>query len=182
MRRRGLNKIWILALALLIALGAVGVTYSAWTDDIYVTGSLGTSGINTVLSCNGTCWEQIGEQVIDVQGTSITCGNPTVDPLTLTFTVTNATPNVDYYCNFTINNNIADTLPIKIVSVTLTPQETTYTGIIGTVPVKPAVDTQLDPGQSAGGTVKISVAPDAPTEPQQNPVFILEVTVKRWNQ
>ncbi len=185
MRRRGLSKIWVLALALLVALGAMGVTYSAWTDEIYVSGSLYTGDINASLSCAGSCTEALNGVIMDVPDTSASC-SATVDPMKLQFSVTNATPNVTYACNFNVNNEPADpsspleSLPLKIDTITLTPQDT-YTGITATV-IGLSPGTQIDPGLSVPGTVRISVAGDAPTNPLQNPVYTLEVTVKRWNQ
>jgi hypothetical protein len=180
--RRGLNKIWMLALALLIAMGAMGVTYGAWTDEIYIEGSLYTGDINASVTCNGA-----GSVIPSPPPgviTGITCAAITDEPMKLQFSVTNAWPNTTYYCNFKINNldlDIGDafeSLPIKIDSVSLTPQDT-YTGITATVINLPA-DPQIDPGLSAGGTVRISVAGDAPAA--QNPVYTLEVTVVRWNE
>jgi hypothetical protein len=182
MRRRGLNKIWILALALLVSLGAIGVTYSAWTDEIYVEGSLYTGDINASVGCNGA-----GSVVPPVAGipTGITCSS-TADPMKLQFSITNALPNETYYCNFRVNNEPPDStgpfesLPIKIASLTLTPQGT-YAGITASV-INLPIGTQIDSGLTAGGTVRIVVAGDAPTEPLQNPVYTLEVTVVRWNE
>jgi hypothetical protein len=179
MRRRGLNKVWVLALVLLVALGTMGVTYSAWTDDIYIEGSLYTGDINTSVSCNGSCtMDPITE------GTTITCSPVLNEPMQLQFSISDAMPGVIYYCNFKINNLDVDTLdqfeslPVKIDDATVTPQET-YTGISASVINLPA-DPQIDPGLSAGGTVRIVVAGDAPAE--QDPVFTLEVTVIRWNE
>lgn len=185
MRRRGLNRIGILAVALILALGAMGVAYSAWVDEIYIEGSLYTGDINASVTCGGACSEALSGIPMDVPDTSASC-SPTIYPMKLSFSVTNALPDVTYACSFNINNLDVDpfdqfeSLPIKIDSVTLTPQGT-YTGITASVIDLPS-DPQIDPGQSAGGTVFISVAPDAPTSPTQNPAYTLEVTVVRWNE
>jgi len=44
--RAGLKRIGLLALALVIALGAMGVGYAAWTDSVYVTGTVNTGTLN----------------------------------------------------------------------------------------------------------------------------------------
>ena len=182
-RRGGLNRIGLLALALVLALGVMGLAYGAWVDDVYITGTLSTSNVNASLLC-GACWEEVGGIETDVADTDIDCSGGS---MTLNISVTNALPNVSYYCNFTVSNIDVDpfdpyeSLPIKIQSVTLTTAGS-YTGITATVvPISPA-GTVLDPGQSAPGKVKISVAPDAPTTPPQNPVYTLAVTVARWNE
>jgi hypothetical protein len=176
MRRRGLNKIWTLALALLIAMGAMGVAYSTWTDEIYIEGSLYTGDINASVTCNGPC---------SPDGNYITCASVPNEPMKLTFTVNNAVAGTQYSCNFLINNLNVDadidfeSLPIKIDSVTLSPD--TYPGITGSVIGLPA-DPQIDPGHSAGGTVLISVASGTTITPPLNLVYTLEVTVVRWNK
>jgi hypothetical protein len=182
-RRGGLNKIGILAIALIIALGAVGVTYSAWVEEIYIEGSLYTGDINASVDCNGAGTIVPAPPAgID---TSITC-SPTVYPMKLQFSVTNALPGKTYTCPFKVNNEDVDpfdpfeSVPIKIdkANTTLTPQEDTYTGILAGV-ILPT-DPQIDPGLSAGGTVQITVAGDAPA--LQNMVYTLEVKVVRWNK
>jgi hypothetical protein len=51
-RRIGLKRIGLLALALVIALGSLGVAYSAWIDHVYVQGEVctGTLDINAIAS------------------------------------------------------------------------------------------------------------------------------------
>jgi hypothetical protein len=47
-RRRGsgLKKMGLLALALVLALGTLGVAYAAWTDSVYVRGTVNTGTVN----------------------------------------------------------------------------------------------------------------------------------------
>jgi hypothetical protein len=184
-RRRGLHKVWILALALLVALGAMGVTYGAWTDEIYIEeGTLSTSGINTTLACNGDCWVEVGDVVTQDTGTSINCTK--VDPLMLTITITNALQDilvnnvpqgVDYYCNFIISNP-AGSLPVKIQSISITD----YAGVAEAIGPAELLsgDYQIDPEGTAPGTVHIYLTDT--TQLNQNLTFTLEVTVKRWNE
>jgi hypothetical protein len=98
MRRRGLNRIGILAIALIIALGAVGVTYSAWVDEIYITGNLSTSSTSTSLACSTHSPEV----------SSCTVSSAT----TLTIILHNA-PMGDYYCYFKVNND-ANSFPVTV--------------------------------------------------------------------
>lgn len=49
MRRRGrteLKRMGLLALALVLALGSLGVTYAAWTDSVYVVGTVHTGNLD----------------------------------------------------------------------------------------------------------------------------------------
>jgi predicted ribosomally synthesized peptide with SipW-like signal peptide len=56
-RRRwnGLKKIGLLALALVLALGSLGVAYAAWTDSVYVQGTVNTGNLDIdVLAVSST--------------------------------------------------------------------------------------------------------------------------------
>jgi hypothetical protein len=48
--RAGLKRIGLLALALVIALGALGVAYSAWTDDLYIDSTVYTGTLDVDIS------------------------------------------------------------------------------------------------------------------------------------
>jgi hypothetical protein len=178
--RPGLNKLWMLALALLVALGAMGIAYGAWTDEIYIQNTVQTGSISAELACiQGGCWVE-GTPAGD---TSVSCGSPTVDPLTLTIKVKNAqydpAPqlNTHYYCNFIISN-AASSLPIKIQSVTLTPEET-YTNVSASVEDLPE-DPLIDPGDTA--TAKVHIYLTGVESVEKNLVYTLEVTIQRWNE
>jgi hypothetical protein len=166
--RRGLNRIGMLAIALIIALGATGVAYSAWIDEIFVTGTLSTSDdINTSLECS-TCSPASGP-------TYITCApsDPvTVAPLVLTITVVNAQPSATYDCYFIVSNAV-NSWPVKVQSVTLSADP--YAWSTGTLAVSPK-DTVLNTGQSAAGKVTISIASSG-VPAEQNLIYTLTVVV-----
>jgi len=53
--RAGLKRIGLLALALVIALGALGVGYAAWTDSVCVTGTVNTGTLDIdICGCSST--------------------------------------------------------------------------------------------------------------------------------
>jgi hypothetical protein len=167
--RRGLNKIWILALALLIALGTMGTAYSHWVDEIYIEGAFDTSGINTTLVC--ACSPSSGATYITCTGTG----------LTRTITVYNAQEVVDYQCNFTIDNP-ADSLPVKIDGVTLALLDplNPYVGVSAAITVLPT-PTALDPGDTTTvGEVHISL--DSDDSAGLTLEYTLTATVLRWNE
>ena len=166
-RSRGLHKVWVLALALLVALGAMGVTYSAWTDEIYITGTLATGDVNATLTC-GDEWE-----VPETEGTDIDCD--TGDPMTLDISVTNALEGVEYYCEFDINN-ASTSFPVKVDGVDLSGS---YTGVSASVDISP-LGLQIDPGDTETGRVNIHLTTDASAGDTLN--YTLEVSVKRWNE
>lgn len=173
MRRRGLNKVWVLALALLVALGAMGVTYSAWTDEINFTGSLSTTGVTDGLTC-GTCSPASGASYI-------TCAPVANQPLKLAITVKNAqfdaANNTDYYCQFDLSNE-ANSWPVKIQSMTL-PNPFSASGVTAVITSDPGdlkVGDVIDPNESATGKVHIYLTDN--TEMGQNLSFTLTVTVE----
>lgn len=53
--RAGLKRIGLLALALVIALGAMGVAYAAWTDELYIVSFVATGNLDIDVSdCSST--------------------------------------------------------------------------------------------------------------------------------
>jgi hypothetical protein len=175
--RRGLNRIGILAMALLLALGAMGTAYGAWVDEIYIEGTLSTSDINAGLSC-GNCWEEVDSVVINVPDTDIDCSGGS---MTLTIDITNAQFNADpalnphYYCNFTVSN-AAGSLPIKIESMDITDP---YTGVSAVIEDLADGDV-IDPGATATGKVHIHLTSAASAG--ANLTYTLDVSVERWNE
>jgi hypothetical protein len=55
--RAGLKRIGVLALALVIALGSLGVAYSAWTDSVYVLGTVNTGTL--CFSIQDNSWGEV---------------------------------------------------------------------------------------------------------------------------
>ncbi|MFC2068068.1 hypothetical protein ACFLTP_03540 [Chloroflexota bacterium] len=120
-KRSGISKIGILALALILVMGIMGVAYSGWTDVISIDGLVETGTSDLFLQVDDDGWgppdpdnppdplydDQIGEP-----GIACSVDNPT---LTVTIALSNIQPDIDYYCNFHIENN--GTLPVKIQSI-----------------------------------------------------------------
>ena len=177
MRRRGLNRIGILAIALIVAFGVMGAAYGAWVDDIYITGSLSTSSVDASLAC-GTCWEEANDVETEVDGTDIDCSGGS---MTLTIIVYDALEvddtmkDVDYYCSFTVTNN-SSSLPIKITDMDLSGS---YTGVAAEIEDL-TEGTVIDPGPPATGKVHIHLITDASVG--EDLTFTLTVTVARWNE
>jgi hypothetical protein len=168
-RRGGLNRIGLLAIVLLIALGTLGVAYGAWVDEIYITGSLSTSSINTGLAC-GECYF-VGETT---EETDIDCEAGST-AMTLDIEVANAQEGLDYYCGFTVSN-ATGSLPIKIESMSLTGS---YSGVVEAIEDLPA-GTVIDPGLSDTGEVHIHL--NTAASAGADLYYTLTVTVERWNE
>ena len=130
MRRRSLNRIGILAIAMLIALGAVGVAYSAWVDDIEISGSLSTSPVDDGLHC-GACSPASGESYI-------TCAT-SADEMELTI------------------SNAANSWPVRIIGMDLS---NPYSDSGVSVAFNNLTGMVINPGNSAPGQVHISLDAD----------------------
>jgi len=173
--RRGLNKIGVLALALLIALGAMGVAYAAWIDEVYIEGTISTGDINTSLTCSTPCCSVTGNPA--GADTSITCGSGT--ETTLNITVVKAQfstdPETHYYCSFDVSN-AAGSFPIKIKTLSITDP---YTGVTRAIEDL-AVGDVIDPTKKATGKVHIQLT--TAEQAGKDLGYTLTVTVKRWNE
>jgi len=117
-----MKKIALLALALVLALGTLGVAYALWWDDLYVDGQVDTGDINAYWTCYAAYdTENDGLPAeIDKNFSSIACdvtdqhGN-TDD--TFVITLTNAYPCIDYYVVADVHND--GSLPIHVCDFTL---------------------------------------------------------------
>ena len=164
--RRGLNRIGILAMALLLALGAMGTAYGAWVDEIYIEGTLSTSSINASLTCGTPYYEGTPAETTDIDCTG--------GSMTLTIDITNAQEDVDYYCPFIVSNDTGS-LPIKIESMSITD----LTGVSEAIEDLTVGDV-IDPGNTATGKVHIYLT--SSEQVGENLAFTLEVSVERWNE
>ena len=99
-RRRGkFSRLGLLPIALLLALCVTGVGYAAWTDEVYIVGTVGMGYIGVVLNP-------------DVCSSPVTCSVSSPHTLHVTFSNPQAG---NYTCSFTIMNT--GTIPVKIQSI-----------------------------------------------------------------
>jgi hypothetical protein len=159
--RRGLNKIGILAMVLLLALGAMGTAYGAWVDEIYIEGTLSTSDINTTLTC-GACSPDSGT-------TYIAC-DEAANPTKLNISVTNALEGEDYYCEFDVNNAV-NSFPVTVTFLSISGS---YSGVAADIEDL-AVSDVINPAETATGRVHIYLTTDASAG--QDLTFVLTVIV-----
>jgi hypothetical protein len=110
-----MKKIALLALALVLALGSLGVAYALWYDDLYITGQVDTGSIGAYWTCFAT-----GDSEPDGKNySSVSCsvGQTTETDDTLTMTITNAYPCIDYWVIADIH--ASGTLPIHVCDLQL---------------------------------------------------------------
>ena len=159
-------------------LGTMGVSYGAWSDEINITGTIETGTENTVISW-GQCWS-------DDSGIGYINSFPS--GLTLGIDVVNAQNDVNYYCDFYIDNIVGmGTLPVKIQGITITPAVAAWPldGFNGSVTFDDdnktpdmVIGDQIDPGQKKTGHVHVFLDGASPGE---NYHFDIVVDVVVWN-
>jgi hypothetical protein len=136
--RSGLAKIGVLAIALMVSLGAMGLAYGRWTDTININNTVNIGDIDPVLNC-GTGSSQI------------TCGVSVINPMMLEFEV-NASAAGSYTRNFSLQNT--GTVPERIKSIV---KDLSGVPAGVTVFVTNGVGTTIDPGQTYTGVVGVSI-------------------------
>jgi hypothetical protein len=56
MRGEYMKKIGLLCLALVLALGALGVSYAMWYEDLYISGTVNTGEVDWAFDCGTVTW------------------------------------------------------------------------------------------------------------------------------
>jgi len=131
-----MKKIGLLAMALIMALGALGIGYAAWTDTINVTGTVHTGTLNIDVTGYSGTW--VYKVPGDIQNNEIYISRPTNVPPTgipnnptpflvasavatsggedaITVTFDNLFPSVDFIADATLT--YTGTVPAKINSI-----------------------------------------------------------------
>lgn len=159
----------ILCVVLMIALGAIGVTYGGyWSEtlDIINTVETGTWGIEISKGDCGTVTEP------PPNSTEISCsvvGNE------LGVTITNPRVNVGYYCDFSIENN--GTIPVKIQSIAVS---TVPGAVVVDITGEVAEGVLIDPEEVKYGTVNIDVTNASGVDDPLS--FTVTFSAVPWNQ
>ena len=107
-KRNSFARIGILCLVMLAALGAMGATFSIWSETLYIDGAV-TIGTTSGGLADGSCSPSSGETWISSQAS----GN------LLEVTVHNAQTAIEYTCQFKVQNT--GTIPIKITTIETDP-------------------------------------------------------------
>ena len=114
------EKIGILSLVLVLALGALGVGFAQWTETLNVGGSASTGSLQLGLTSRGCNDNETGPDVGTISCAQ-TGGGPGYDYTEYTITVSNAYPGYVGWCCFDIEN--IGTIPAKVcVPGTYAPQ------------------------------------------------------------
>ena len=156
-----MKKIWLLCLALVLALGTMGTGLAYWTEVLEITGTVSMGELDAEFSAK-SCDDSDGAAL---NGGELTCtlsdggdtepGSSPVDMSKCTVTITNAYPGYVATCALTIKNN--GTIPAKVAAVT-------YTGeVAGECVFSTKLTTVADDIIAVGGTVADTLEISIPT-------------------
>lgn len=147
-----MKKIGLICLALVLALGALGIGYAQWTETLLIDGTVNTGSVSAELSV-GACSDNEVSPYTEVS--SISCKLKVDDPKTLVVTVLNAYPSITYTCLFDITNT--GTVPLKIASMNITGVPPEVEVVIADVVVGQVIDVG-----SVYGMITVHLTGDAP--------------------
>ena len=165
-----MKKIGLICLALVLALGVLGVGYGLWDKTVYIEGTVNTGEVNAIMSVGDCSDTEPPEKDVS----SIECYLDPNDNQVLIVTITNAYPSIDYYCNFDITNT--GTVPVIVNGYTVT--STLPVG--ATLEVPDFVGTQIEPDLSVYGQLHVHLANDA--EELTTYTFEVGIWLVQWNE
>jgi hypothetical protein len=156
-----MKKIGLLCLALVLALGSLGVGYAMWFEDLYIDGTVDTGTLDVEWSIHGygddetkdysDCYAYIVGSTLYVE-------------------ITNAYPCINYYVDFDIHNN--GTIPVHVCQLVCTgPAQ-----FPGTCTITQPTPMQIHPCEEALGTISIHL--DNAYDPQENTRYTFSCDLK----
>jgi hypothetical protein len=184
-----MKKIGLICLALVLALGTLGVGFALWSDSLYLEGTVETGTVNaswTACYCFDTGLDPNpdGSNKGKDVGSTV-CQIDPEDPHVLHVTVTNAYPSYWNDCEVEFTNT--GTIPFIIEGFSITPGAgTTLADAYGAnngqiwVAFIDGVGSQLEPGDSAGSSLKFHVEQCA--EQLHTYTFTVEILVVQYNE
>jgi len=165
-----MKKIGLICLALVLALGALGVGFAMWDKTLYIDGTVNTGEVNAIFT-TASCTEDPEVEGKDVGSCSLTG----IGEQTLNITVTNGYPCYGVTVNFTIDN--VGTIPVKIQSFKVTNPDPTAVTVTW---VSPAIGTQIEPQGDVPGSIYIHVEQEA--DELATYTFSAKILLVQWNE
>jgi len=139
-----MKKLGLLALALVLALGSLGIGYALWYEILYIDGTVYTGELNAEWSLHG--YE-------DDETKDYSYVDAYIDGDTLYVYVGYAYPSINYYVYFDVYNS--GSIPFHLCPL-LGPEMTTPHGYFpGYVRISDVTPPQVHPGYEAVGTIHI---------------------------
>jgi hypothetical protein len=142
-----MKKLGLLALALVLALGSLGVGFALWSETLYIEGTVATGELDADWIVTGY-WEEGDDKDVTWQEVEVV-------GKTLYVTVYNAYPNIWYYVTFDIYNS--GTIPLHVCGFNVSGSwgPGVYLCYCGASPL------QVHPGESTGSCIAIYLDNDA---------------------
>ena len=142
-----MKKIGLLALALVLALGSLGVGFALWSETLYIEGTVETGTLDAE-------WSFEGYDDSEIAGKDYSYAYAYLSGDWLYVYVYNAYPCIDYYVYFDVHN--IGSIPFHICPIVCD-----FTGFPGTVEISAIEPFQVHPGDKAYGTITIHLTNDA---------------------
>ena len=95
-----MKKFGLLLLAVVLALGALGTAYAMWSEDLFIDGTVNTGDLDIGYYCG---WGEFWDTEPDGKDVSYITKAWGADNKSITFTIVNAYPCIDYYGEFCLN-------------------------------------------------------------------------------
>lgn len=183
-----MKKIGLICLALVMALGALGVGYAMWDKTLFIEGTVNTGEVNALWT-SAFNFDGPGEKDLNFDGSrkdkdvgeTIVTG---VGTQTLVITILNGYP--CYFNDIEYHFQNTGTVPVKIQSITLTPLDFTLASAMGAddgelwVVFYDGIGSQLEPGDTATGSFLLHVEQCAAE--LETYTFTVEVLLVQWNE
>ena len=164
-----MKKITLLALALVLALGTMGVGYALWSETIYIQGTVNTGTLDADWSIE-TYYDD------EIDGKDVSSVYAYISGNTLYVEVTGAYPCINYYVFFDVYND--GTIPFHVCQMVCTgPGQ-----FPGTCTITQPTPIQVHPGDHAYGTIVIHL--DNAYDPQEltRYTFSCDLTAVQYNE
>jgi predicted ribosomally synthesized peptide with SipW-like signal peptide len=155
-----MKKIVLICMALVMALGAVGVGYALWSDSLVISGTVNTGDI-------GLVWSQGTPYDTEIAAKDVSHGECRIDGDTLYITVVDAYPCIEYH------------FPIDLHGVGSVPVHTAMTVISGNmawIALPNMSGLQIHEGDTWNGEIVIHLDNTA----LENSVYTFEVQLDYW--
>jgi hypothetical protein len=173
-----IKKTMSLFVLILLATSLIGVTYGMWSEALFVNVTVKTGTLDAMWTVGtGYDSEPPGKDFSNITGTL------SPDKKTLTVTVKNAYPCIDYYLPVDINNT--GTIPWIIQSFNFVSGTIPPNSVIEFLPDPDrdpdiAIGVQVHPNHEAYGLVHVHLSNDA--EENEEYTFTVTVVVVQWNE
>ena len=161
-----MKKIGLLALALVLALGSLGVGFALWSETLYLDGYVYTGELSADWSLEAYGDDEAADKDVSWVDAYIVDG-------WLYVYVYNAYPCINYYVDFDVTNT--GTIPLHVCNLYCD-----YYGFPGTVTITNLGSNQVHSGDSVYGTIEIHL--DNTAEENGYYYFYCDQTVVQYNE